>query len=200
MVIGIAGKYCSGKNFVAGIVKNYRYNGFGFTVVDVDIIGHTVLERKSKEVISAFGDSITDSTGRIDRKKLGRIVFRSRVKKSELESILHPPMVDEVKEGIKGRRENTIINAAIMFDMGLHKLCDFVICVYAPFWVRFIRALKRDNLSIGDTLKRLSAQRRICPKYGGSKVDIYSVRNTGKTEDVQRDISGILTKKGLTKG
>jgi dephospho-CoA kinase len=54
--------------------------------------------------------------------------------------------VEEVEAGIKMMQGNAIINAAILFGMGLHKLCDFVICVKAPFPVRFIRALKRDKL------------------------------------------------------
>ena len=200
MVIGIAGKYCSGKNFVANIVKNYKFNGFGFTVVDVDSIGHIVLEREKERVVFAFGRSITDSTGKIDRVKLGKIVFGSRKKKAELESILHPPMAEEVKASITGRKQNYIINAAILFDMGLHILCDFVLCINAPFFIRLKRALRRDDLPIKDAIKRLSAQKRICPKSIESEVDIYSVRNAGRIEDITNAVSGILTRKGLIKG
>lgn len=200
MVIGIAGKYCSGKDLVADIAKNYKYNGFGFTVVDVDSIGHIVLDRERERIVSAFGRSITNNKGAIDRVKLGKIVFGSRKKRAELESILHPIMIEEIKASIKARKDNSIINAAILFGMGLHTLCDFVICVNAPFFVRFKRALKRDNLSIRDAIKRLSAQRRICPKSIESKVDIYNVRNTGRIEDITATVSGILTRKGLIKG
>ena len=200
MVIGIAGKYCAGKDFIVGMVNKYRYNGLGFTVLDVDNIGHIVLEREKDRVVSVFGKTIVDKTGAIDRRKLGQIVFRNRENKAKLESILHPLMVDEVKKRIKDRKNNFIINAAILFDMGLHLLCDFVICINAPFFIRFRRALKRDNLPVWDIVKRLSAQRRICPKSVESEVDIYSVRNAGNAEDTLKAVSGILTRKGLIKG
>ncbi|NOY09314.1 MAG: dephospho-CoA kinase [Spirochaetes bacterium] len=195
MVIGIAGKYCSGKDVIADFIREY-----GFMVIDVDAIGHTVLEREKEKIISAFGMSVVDETGTVNRMKLGEIVFGNRRNKAVLESILHPVMVKEVKEIISRSDGNIVINAAILFHMGLHQLCDFVICVKAPFTIRLIRALKRDKLPIFHALKRLFDQRRICPKSGRYQVDIYNVRNSGNIAAAGKKIKRILYSKGIVKG
>ena len=195
MVIGIAGKYCSGKNVIAGFIREY-----GFMVIDVDAIGHTVLESEKEKIISAFGGSVVDETGTVDRAKLGEIIFGNRRNKAVLESILHPAMVKKVKEIINKSDGNIVINAAILFRMGLHQLCDFVICVKAPFIIRLMRALKRDKLPVFHALKRLFDQRRICPKSSRYQVDIYSVRNSGNIAAAGKKIKRILYSKGLLKG
>jgi len=195
MVIGIAGKYCSGKNIIAGFIREY-----GFMVIDVDAIGHTVLERERGKIISVFGRSVVDKAGTIDRMKLGELIFGNRRNRAVLESILHPAMVKEVKEIIDKSGGNIVINAAILFRMGLHQLCDFVICVNAPFIIRLIRALKRDKLPIFRALKRLFDQRRICPKSSRYQVDIYNVRNSGNITAAGKKIKRILYSKGLLKG
>ena len=195
MIIGIAGKYCSGKNVIAGFIREY-----GFMVIDVDAIGHTVLEREREKIISAFGMSVVDETGNVDRAKLGELIFGNRRNRAVLESILHPAMVKEVKEIISKSGGNIVINAAILFRMGLHQLCDFVICVKAPFIIRLVRALKRDKLPVFHALKRLFDQRRICPKSGRYQVDIYNVRNSGNITAAGKKIKRILYSKGLLKG
>ncbi len=191
MIIGIAGKYCSGKNVIAGFIREY-----GFMVIDVDAIGHTVLEREREKIISAFGMSVVDETGNVNRAKLGELIFGNRRNRAVLESMLHPAMVKEVKEIISKSDGNIVINAAILFRMGLHQLCDFVICVKAPFIIRLVRALKRDKLPVFHALKRLFDQRRICPKSGRYQVDIYNVRNSGNITAAGKKIKRILYSKG----
>jgi dephospho-CoA kinase len=177
MIVGIAGAYCSGKNTISRFFAEEKFH-----VVDVDQIGHEVLDENRERIIQAFGTNVLSSGGGIDRRVLGEIVFRSPKMMDELERIVHPGMADRVREIVKKRKERVVINAAVLFKMGLHTICDIVICVHAPILTRLKRAKSRDSLNIWQGLQRIRAQHGICPKTNTGNVDIYFVRNSGNRE------------------
>jgi len=194
IIWGVAGKYCSGKNIVVNILKSC-----GFKEIDVDQLGHQVLEEQKTRVAEHFGRKILAENGEIDRRKLGRVVFTDPAELRVLEGILHPVMVERVEEQVKGTEELLVINAALLCYMGLHSLCDLVICVKANPLVRYLRARKRDGLSIPATFSRIFAQKRICSKSNGLAVDIYYIRNNHGFFRVEEEIRAILQDKGIGK-
>ncbi|MBA7542157.1 Dephospho-CoA kinase [subsurface metagenome] len=194
MVWGVTGKYCSGKNSAVNILKSCD-----FKEIDVDLLGHQVLEEQKTRVAEHFGREVLTGSGEIDRRKLGRVVFTDPTELRVLEGILHPVMVERVEEQVKGAEELFVINAALLYHMGLHSLCDLVICVKANPLVRYLRARKRDGLSIPATLSRIFAQKRICSKSNGPTVDIYYIRNNHGFFRVEEDIRAILQDKGIGK-
>ena len=194
MVWGVTGKYCSGKNGVVKILKNCD-----FKEVNVDLLGHQVLEEQKTRVAEHFGRDILTGSGEIDRRKLGRVVFTDPAELRVLEGILHPVMVERVEEQVKGAAELFVINAALLFHMGLDSLCDLVICVKANPLVRYLRARKRDGLSIPATLSRIFVRKRICSKSNGQAVDIYYIRNNHGFFRVEEEIRAILQDKGIGK-
>ena len=187
MVVGIAGKYCAGKDTLVALLSRR-----GFEVIDVDKVGHQVLLDRREEITQAFGPAVLSSLGEVNRRALGAIVFKNRKARRRLEAIVHPEMVSRVRDVIEDRGGRIIINAAILFHMGLHRLCDVVICVKAPMLVRLRRALKRDSLGLVETMKRILAQRRICFKFKTGDVDTYSVRNAGSEEDLEDRLESLL--------
>ena len=197
MTIGIAGKYCSGKDSVVRILKKR-----GFGEINVDRIGYSVLNDLKSEVVNEFGPGIQTADGEIDRRKLGKIVFSDPVKLEQLEKIIHPEMIKRVKVlngRMTGQGNDTAVNAAILFEMGLHRLCHFILFVRSPVWQRFLRARKRDGLSAVDVYRRLTAQKRINPKTNESEVDIYYIDNRKNLSYLEMKVADILTQKGFTK-
>jgi len=194
MVWGVTGKYCSGKNGVVKILQSC-----GFKEIDVDLLGHQVLEEQKTRVGEHFGREILAESGEIDRRKLGRVVFTNPAELRVLEGILHPAMVERVEEQVKGTEDLLVINAALLCHLGLHSLCDLVICVKANPLVRYLRARKRDGLSIPATFSRIFAQKRICSKSNDLAVDIYYIRNNHGFFRVEEEIRAILKDKGIGK-
>ena len=192
MIVGIAGKYCAGKNCVVSFLRE-----LGFGEVDVDRIGHGVLETLKADVVARFGPDILTADGSIDRRKLGAIVFRDRAKRALLERTVHPEMVRQVEATLRQTSGDVAIHAAILFPMGLHRLCNLVVCVKAPAITRLLRALRRDRIGIFGALRRILAQRGICPKPARALVDIYYVWNIGARRHLRRRIVRILDKKGM---
>ena len=177
----MTGKYCAGKDRVARI-----FNAHGYSVIDVDSLGHEALAAMSRQVVAAFGRSVAAKDGGVDRKVLGRIVFGSPSAMARLESILHPTMVKRVKELIVKTGGDIVVNAAILHHMGLHALCGAVVCVSAPLPVRLIRAMRRDRLSFRDALSRIRSQKGVCPQLNDPAVDTYTVRNRGSARSLER--------------
>lgn len=186
MVIGVAGKYCAGKNTLIKPLED-----MGYYHIDVDKLGHTALENRKKELTETFGNSIIRKDGTVDRRALGAIVFSDPKEKVKLEKIVHPEMVNMTRQ-IISERENVIVNAAILFEMGLDKLCDLIFWVQAPAIIRLFRGIRRDNMPAKAVIKRLWAQRKIGPNKFSSKADIITINNVGKQQTSAEKIKEIL--------
>jgi dephospho-CoA kinase len=183
MVIGLTGGYCAGKDAVARILGRR-----GFAVLDVDRIGHEVLEERRDAVAAAFGESVRRADGSIDRRAVGRIVFSDPAALALLEKIVHPAMVERVRshaaaETAAGR--DVVVNAAILRRMGLDRYCDAVVDVRARACTRFLRGLRRDGLGPVQVLRRMRSQRpgTSRPPVNGMPpgVDTYIVQNDRAT-------------------
>lgn len=189
MVVGVAGKYCAGKNSVI-----FPLEKMGFYHVDVDRLGHSALLNQREKLIETFGKGIDKGDGTIDRKALGAIVFADPAEKRKLEGIVHPEMI-RMTEKIIEEKKNVIVNAAILFEMKLDRLCDLVFWVDAPAIIRFFRGIKRDNLPAKEVLKRIRAQSNMNPKKYKSSADIIIIRNVGSREKTAVKIENILKKR-----
>jgi dephospho-CoA kinase len=171
----------------------------GWRVIDVDRVGHRVLrEPEARELVAArFGPGVLSADGEVDRKELSRRVFRSREELAALEGIVHPRMVERVREELAVTPEPAVLNAAVLFRMGLDRLCSAVLCVRAPWWVRLARARRRDGLALAQGLRRIAAQRGICPKLHAAGVDIYYINNGSGGDALREGTLRLLREKGL---
>ncbi|MBN2049075.1 MAG: dephospho-CoA kinase [Spirochaetales bacterium] len=191
MVLGLAGKYCAGKNLAATILKEQ-----GYSIIDVDALGHEALAACREAIVSRFGADILSSAGDIDRKKLGTRVFGDPEELAALESLVHPWMIQQVETRLleKDPSDRMVINAALLFPLGFDSLCQAVIWVRSPFFLRFFRALRRDKLKLKDIIRRFRSQRKLSPQSPGNHVDIYYIDNTRGPEKVHRDLCRVLAR------
>jgi dephospho-CoA kinase len=169
VVVGVTGNYCSGKNLAASVLQEH-----GFAQVDVDLIGHQALEHRRGQVIGSFGEQVLTG-GFIDRKKLGDVVFEDPERKRELERIVHPWMIREVRRRV-ARQGSWVINAALLMEMCLFVLCDAVIAVTAERSLLIERAVRRDGVTLEQASRRLDSQMSIKTKL--HLVDIV-IENNG---------------------
>ena len=194
MVLGLAGGYCAGKDAVAAILAER-----GFRLIDVDLVGHRVLREAEprSRVAARFGAGVLGPDGEVDRKALGRRVFGDRRELAALEAIVHPRMVERVREELALASGPVVLNAALLFRMGLDRLCDAVLCVRAPWWVRLGRARRRDGLPPLPAMRRIASQRGICSRLGGPGVDIYYINNAGGVNALRERTLRLLREKRL---
>lgn len=216
MVIGITGKYCAGKNRVSGMLEERGYRS-----IDADRLGHRALSERREAIVARFGPGILGAGGEVDRRRLGEIVFAERRELAALEAIVHPFVVGEIerlvgrsldhplrpdrRRSARGSRLSTdegdaadrwIINAPLLFQAGLHRLCDLVLFVRAPLLVRIARGIRRDHLPLRQILRRIWAQRHLSPQPFRGDVDIEVVKNSGAARRLARRLARLVPVSG----
>jgi dephospho-CoA kinase len=175
LVIGVTGYYCAGKNHVAGLLEQR-----GFPVLDLDKLGHEVIEKEKDRLLALFGGAILGKDGHIDRKLLGARVFGRPAELAALEDIIHPAVNRETIAWINSRKESAcVINAALLHRSSAFEILDATILVEAPLVVRLFRAKRRDKLGWTALLKRIKSQKNFFSQYYAGKTDIYRVENSG---------------------
>jgi dephospho-CoA kinase len=163
-VIGIVGGMGAGKTTVVSLMKALKK----IFVISADQIGHDILLKNNKayhEVVNMFGESILGEDGDIVRERLGNIVFKDPQKLLMLNQITHPLIFEEVKTQISLCRQEeyfelVIIDAALLIEIGLTKLTDKIIAVYATDEIRLNRIIERQGLSKEQVLQRFKAQKK----------------------------------------
>ena len=191
MVVGVTGKCCVGKDTAAGFLAEQ-----GWQVIDVDKTGHRALQEERVALEAAFGNGVFHPDGQVNRQALGEIVFSSSAKLRTLEAIVHPRMREIVQQSstyYTSRDVNVCINAALLFPMDLHTLCDYVVVVKSPLSLRIKRARARNGWSCSQIFKRFWSQRRLFPKKKTKSVDMYNVWNSESIGALQQKMMEFLT-------
>jgi len=173
--IGITGGIASGKSIVAGILRE-----MGFRVLDADALGHEVIEPglpAYKEIVREFGQGVVGESRRIDRGKLGAIVFGDPAKLRRLNAIVHP----RVEEGMvkkfaewerDGVRDAVFVEAALLVEAEYQKRLDGLVVA----WCRPEQQLERlraRGMSEDEARRRIAAQMPVEEKlkFATEKID-----------------------------
>ena len=153
----ITGSIASGKSTVVNLLKER-----GFSVIDADVIAHEQLEICKGEIVREFGEQILDEAGKIDRKKLGAIVFREPKKLKNLERILHLKIKAEIlsKALHLERLERVYFIDIPLFFEKKERYAEFknVAVIYAPKELLLSRLMSRNALSLEDAKARVELQ------------------------------------------
>ena len=154
-MIALTGGMGSGKSTIADHLRRK-----GIKVLDLDKIGHEALEDEmvKKKLVDAFGDGILRGD-KIDRKKLGKIVFSDRAKLKQLNSIVHPKMLEILWKKVEDCPEDLIVvDGAVIIDIGIHDRFDFVIVADVDPKIQVERIMKRDGITRDEAIRRIRLQ------------------------------------------
>lgn len=154
MIIGICGKSGSGKSTLANQIIELTDNKS--VHLDIDKIGHKVLliPEVKEELIQSFGEKIIVQD-KVNRKKLGEVVFNSRHEMKKLTDITWKYMQVEIDQFLDDNKEKNIILDWLLLSITKYfAICDLKILLDIPFDIRKQRAMKRDNISDADFLLR----------------------------------------------
>ena len=142
-VVGLTGGIGSGKSTVAKMFKT-----LGIPVYIADDEAKGLMNRSKiirKKLIEVFGEEAYLKTG-LNRQYIANKVFRDKSLLSKLNSIVHPKVASHFKQWIKNQNAPYVIKeAAILFENGSYKSCDYIVTVIAPEEERINRVVNRDN-------------------------------------------------------
>ena len=131
--------------------------------LDSDAVYHELLadNRELKGEIGARWRGVL-AGGKIDRKKLGGIVFNDRTALLELNAIAHKYVREEIWRRIAAWEAQgkavAAIDAIALIESGTAERCDVVVGVAAPAETRIKRIMARDGIARADAEARVSAQ------------------------------------------
>lgn len=191
-VIGITGTIGSGKSTVGNILEE-----LGVPVIDTDTITHEVQnsERVKRAVVERFGKAVLtdDGTGKIDRKKLGALVFKDPAAKRDLESMIHPAVILESRRCVAAHSDKPIVAilAPLLFEAKVEGEYDQIWAVIAKEEVLRERLAKRDDLSSDLITQRLSAQ---FSQEEKARLSSVVIDNSANREETQRQVKVNLEK------
>jgi dephospho-CoA kinase len=141
--LGVTGGIASGKSEVSRILRE-----LGFAVLDADSIAHQLMQPDQpayREIVQHFGASVLDPDHRIERRKLGAMVFSDHLQLDRLNAILHPRVRKRLAELFEELDQSTqpppaaFVEAALLVEAGyLPDLDGLVVC-----WTRTDQQLER---------------------------------------------------------
>ncbi|MCD6532255.1 dephospho-CoA kinase [bacterium] len=178
-LVGITGPIAAGKTTVAKL-----YHEIGAYLLDADKIGHQLLEDTEikQKIVETFGEEVLDSEGKIDRKRLGAIVFEDAEKLEKLNQIMEKPLVSALREKIieldeYGYPGIVIVDAALLPKWDLVKAMDLIVLVEAPRWQRLNRLVRQLGYTQEEAERRIEVQEEIFKDFHPKKAIV--VKNNG---------------------
>ena len=155
--IGLTGGIASGKSSVGRLLE-----ARGWPVLDADQYAREALAPNTsaaKSVAQRFGAAV-GSAADLDRKSLGRIVFRDAEERRWLETLVHPHVRDRFQQELERHSQAPVVVLMIplLFETGLETLCSEVWLVDCEPRQQLDRLMRRSGLNEADAQARLAAQ------------------------------------------
>jgi dephospho-CoA kinase len=188
-VLGLTGGIGSGKSMVASMFAQ-----LGADVIDADRLARDVVEPGQpalEEIASAFGRDILLPDGRLDRGKLGRIIFADPVARVTLNAITHPRIRERMDAEIAARQSGPgvlIVDIPLLYENERTGSVETVIVVWVDTQTQLRRLVERNGLSEHEARQRIAAQMPLDEKR--ARADVV-IDNSGSPENTRRQVDAI---------
>jgi dephospho-CoA kinase len=195
--VGLTGGIATGKSTVVAMLRE-----LGCHVLEADKIAHRMIAPGAAaydEVVREFGRGILQPDGRVDRPKLGAIVFADPKKLARLNAIVHPPTLaaqDRELAEIEQTEPHAIavVEAALLVEAGYDKKLDCLVvtwCTPEQQITRLTESGAGRGLSIEQARQRIAAQMPVEEKRRLADEEIDC---SGTLEHTREQIVALLAK------
>ena len=154
-IIGLTGGIGSGKSTLLAWLRSN-----GIPCFESDIVGKQLLNGQLKQdVIDCFGPELYPNDV-LDTNRMAQLVFQDKEALEKLNNFVHPAVGKAFKDFVEKNKNAQIVvkEAAILFETGAYKSCDFLILVCAPLEKRISRVIQRDGVKRAEVFARMSKQ------------------------------------------
>jgi len=190
MLIGVTGNTGTGKTVISELYKE-----LGARVISCDELGWEVL--KEPHIIEQIKENFEEAVegGKVNREKLGAVVFDNKKKLEELNNIVHPELLKKLKKEIKLPKEKiVVVDGALIFEWGIENWFDYIVLLTSTLEDKRKR-LKSQGLSEEIITGRLNSQ-------GDSSLYIkcsdFVIENDGTPESLKNNAKWVWDK--ITRG
>ena len=191
-IIGITGGIASGKSTVTEFLRQQ-----GYQVIDADQVVHELQEpggRLYQALLSTFGPAILQEDGRLDRPKLGAMIFGNPdllAQSSQLQNEI-------IREELAGRRDLLaemedifFMDLPLLFELQYEDWFDQIWLVDVTKETQLSRLMARNALSQEEAEKRIAAQLSLREKR--KRADVL-IDNNGSLEETRQQLRDALQK------
>ena len=191
--IALTGSIATGKSTVASLLALN-----GMRIIDADTISHEILDASASWVLETFGEQYL-RLGKVDRTKLGSLIFSDETAKKILEDFLHPKIKAEILQ--RSEKQDKLkfpylIDIPLFFENRNYAIEDSVV-VYTPAEIQLERFMKRNGYSKEESLKRIATQFPIDEKRDRATWVIDNSKNLKHLQKECEEFVDIIKKKYL---
>ena len=191
-IIGITGGIASGKSTVTEFLRQQ-----GYQVIDADQVVHELQEpgeRLYQALLSTFGSAILQEDGRLDRPKLGAMIFGNPELLAQSSQIQN----QIIREELAGRRDLLaetedifFMDLPLLFELQYEDWFDQIWLVDVIEETQLSRLMTRNSLSQEEAEKRIAAQLSLREKR--KRADVL-IDNNGSLEETRQQLRDALQK------
>ncbi|EFX94113.1 dephospho-CoA kinase [Streptococcus sanguinis] len=191
-IIGITGGIASGKSTVTEFLRQQ-----GYQVIDADQVVHELQEpggRLYQALLSTFGPAILQEDGRLDRPKLGAMIFGNPELLAQSSQIQN----QIIREDLAGRRDLLaetedifFMDLPLLFELQYEDWFDQIWLVDVTVETQLSRLMSRNALSQEEAEKRIAAQLSLREKR--KRADVL-IDNNGSLEETRQQLLDALQK------
>ena len=187
MNVGLTGGIGSGKSEVARLLVKH-----GAVLVDSDVLAREAVAPGTPglaAVVEAFGESVLDPDGSLNRARLGAIVFADPARRQKLEEIIHPHVRTRAAEISKQAPAHAVVvhDVPLLTEKRLGDLYDVVVVVDAPMELQLDR-LRRRGMSLADAKARIAAQ---ATREQRLAIADYVIDNSGSLAQLRTEVDDL---------
>ncbi len=184
--IVLTGGIATGKSSVCNFLRL-----FGFEIIDADKIAHESLDENIQAIGELFGFEYIKNS-KVNRKKLGQLIFSDNAKREELENFIHPIIQEKIKkasEVFETKNIPYIIDIPLFFEKKNYNIKE-VIVIYAPKEQQIIRLMDREGYSKEEANSRIKAQMPIEKK---KELASFVIDNSKDLKNMQKEVERFLS-------
>jgi dephospho-CoA kinase len=191
LVIGLVGGIGSGKSVATAMLAE-----LGAEIINADLVGHEVYEPGKPgfdAIVAEFGSDVVGPDERIDRKRLGALVFADSTRLARLNAIVHPLIRAEIERRVqqarvKGEARAVVVEAAILLEAGWRSLVDQVWVISARREDVLARLAAQRGMGVDETDARMAKQMTDAERRAAADVVI---ENSGSLDELRVRLEGL---------
>ncbi|MGE0737811.1 dephospho-CoA kinase [Sulfurimonas sp.] len=185
--IALTGGIATGKSTVASLLMLN-----GMRIIDADTISHEILDASWAWVRENFGEEFVNGS-KVNRTKLGTLIFSDKEAKKKLENFLHPKIRAEIEQ--RSIKQDSfkfpyLIDIPLFFENGGYDIKESVV-VYVPKELQLERFMKRNGYSKEESLRRIESQMDIEEKR---KRATWVIDNSSDLKHLQKECEDFVEK------
>lgn len=187
LTIGLTGGIAAGKS-----VALAAFERLGAATISSDAVVHELLETEPllPRLVQRWGEEVAPG-GKVDRNRIGSIVFADPEQLKWLEAQIHPLVGERIGSWLAALPEGVevaVVEVPLLFETGMDGVFDTTIAVVASDAVRAERAQARGHALVDEREARQLAQEEKASRA------THVIENDGSVEDLERELSALVEK------